>query len=280
MRLRYPTTTILATLAWLGSACAEPTPASIAPSPAHSTSTAAASPKAPPSAPPAPSAAPTASAAPPETLPTGVPLDGFDVVPVADDRPVHVAHAAAAQRRALVYLHGACGDPLAPRPWLPASREVGTLITLVAKGICKNGKKYWIASTAALKERVIRALEAVRARRGGRLDPTAVVLIGYSQGSKRAERLHAASPELFPWVVLGGMPVEPSAWRLRRVRAVALVGGEREHTHPMTFGTGLLKHEGIRARYFELPGVGHGDFGADARSHFAAVFSWLLVLDG
>lgn len=210
-------------------------------------------------------------------LPAGV-LPGLTAeVPVPADRSVRVVHGGPRTRRALVYLHGMCGNPEAMDDWSSLASHYGTLVVLRADVPCgdRPGSK-WPQDVGAIQARIDRALDAVAEQRGGLLDRERLVLIGYSQGAHRGERLAEAFPERYPYLILGGPPGTANPERLARARAVAILGGERENTEHMRDGANALLGAGLRARFFLLPRVGHGGYGPEAPRVLGEVFSWLF----
>ncbi|MCA9592160.1 MAG: hypothetical protein KC776_02590 [Myxococcales bacterium] len=231
---------------------------------------------------PAPEPTHVPSAAPPVAPPPELPSDVKVGVPLSLDvegsRPLRVVHAPARQTRALIYLHGVCGDVTAVDSWIGAATRHGTLIELLGDTRCKGSTRYrWTSSTAVLMQRIDAALSRVRDARGGLLDVTQVVLIGYSQGAIRAEALAKHYPERFPWVLLGGVPVTPNADSFTSTRSVALLGGQREGLGHLVAGREALEKAGRRVKSFVLPSAGHGEFGPDADRVLGEAFDWLLA---
>lgn len=186
-------------------------------------------------------------------------------------------HAGPTVRRALIYLHGMCGNPEAMNDWAPMASQYGTMVVLRADVPCgdRPGNK-WPTDIASIQQRIDRALAAVSEQRGGLLDDRELVLIGYSQGAHRGERLAEAYPARYPYLVLGGPPGAASPERLAAARGVAILGGDREDTTHMEAGDAALRAAGIRSRFFVLTGVGHGSYGPDASKILNEVFDWLL----
>jgi pimeloyl-ACP methyl ester carboxylesterase len=195
---------------------------------------------------------------------------------VPGDRPVYISHATAETERALVYLHGVCGDIFAVRSWLAAASRFGTLIVMLGDKPCGSGRYRWSSSTPELHARVQRALDAAKQARAGRLDSGAAMILGYSQGATRAEFLASQFPEQYPLVLLGGAPTQPSERRLARAKAVAIVGGEREPHDQMRFGARDLAKAGVRARFWLLPDAGHGQYGPDGSRVMGEALAFLV----
>lgn len=237
-----------------------------------------------PEEPPPPVPTPTPPAveaqppAPEPSLPDGLEPGLFTAFPIPADADVDVAHGSARAPRAIVYLHGACGDPRAPRAWAAAAVDVGTVISLHGDRSCgKSGRRYWGPDAAALEARIQSALAEVAKVRGALFDPETVVLMGYSQGATLAQAVHQLHPDRYPLVLLAGIPVEPSARHLARARAVAVLGGERELTTHMRSGVLMLQTRGVPVRFDTFPKAAHGDFGPDAERVMRDTFAWLLT---
>jgi pimeloyl-ACP methyl ester carboxylesterase len=186
------------------------------------------------------------------------------LVPVPHDQSLHVYHAPADQRRAIVYLHGVCGNVHAVRSWVDAALAFGTLIELVAESPCANRPGRFAA------------LAAVKALRGGLLDTDQVVLFGYSQGAARVEALAHENPGRFAHVVLGSPPEKPDPKLLGACESVVVLGGTEEDTRHLQTGVLALQADGIRARYLFLPGAAHGEYGPRARDVVQQALLWLL----
>jgi len=228
-------------------------------------------------APRATSTAPPPAALTP-TLPPHVEVGARAIVPVPGDQDVIVYSGPAERRRPFVYLHGVCGDPSAVEAWVHVVTLRGTLVVLRGESPCPDrpGRSSWKAPAATLAERIDRALTAVRAHRGGLLDPEDVVLIGYSQGAARAEQLARLRPGSFRRLVLASGPKPPDPAALAATAAVAVLAGSEEHQEPLQAGVAALCAAGLRARYFTLPGAAHGEYGRDGARVIDEALAWLL----
>jgi pimeloyl-ACP methyl ester carboxylesterase len=134
----------------------------------------------------------------------------------------------------------------------------------------------WTKDPALLQARIDRALEAVRLARGGHLDTETLGMIGYSQGAHRAEVLAGAYPERYPWIVLGGPPEAALPQNFRRVKHLAILGGELENTAHMRLGAERVKESGVDVRFFTLPRAYHGDYGPDGVRVMSEVLAWVF----
>ena len=287
--------TVLAVLLLAGSACGE-RPATFSPQPVSRTESSAkhvsqATPGV--SVAPSSSVAPSASVAPPPSapVPASPPSPRLPALPahiqpgepvvmkVPGDSPIHVFHAPASSRRAMVYLHGVCGDILAIRSWAKAAAEFATLIALYGDAPCRTqpGRYSWRDPLVTIQKRILHAVEIVAAAREGLLDRDSLTLFGYSQGAARAERLVEQYPERYPYVILGGPPTEPAADPLGSAKAVVVIGGERENTDHMEAGAKALVSAGRRARFLVFPSASHGQFGPEASRVIREALTWLYA---
>ncbi|HYJ09657.1 MAG TPA: hypothetical protein VEX18_11625 [Polyangiaceae bacterium] len=216
---------------------------------------------------------------PPAELPAGVEAGASVLVPVPGDKPALVIHAPAANRRAIIYLHGLCGNVRAVEAWRQAAVASGTLISLLGDRPCGGGRYHWGKKLEVIEARIERALQAVQAARGGLLDSERPVLFGYSQGADRAEALVARQPKRYRLVVLGGASREPKLRHLGDATAVAVFGGELETWGHMRAGAEVLAAAGKTARFFLFPKAKHGEFGPDGNRVMSEVFTWLLSAD-
>lgn len=213
---------------------------------------------------------PDAASPVPQTVPDAllhppVAAPAFTIVEAGWDRPIRVLPAARPGPRVLVYLHGYCGDVNAVGAFVPAAAEHGTLLALLGDVPCKGkpGRYQWSRDARALDQRIQRAIRLVNRSSQLDLDARDVTLFGYSQGAMRAEALARLHRKRYPRVILGGPPQRPRAQDFLHVQAVAVFGGELENTRDMSGGADDLIAAGLRARFFLLPGVDHGDFGGE-----------------
>lgn len=259
----------------------------------------------------APPAAPSTPVAPPEPAALAAPADGgldAEAVEVADggrcagvpplgpdgsvppapphaplgedvevpgDRPVYVLPGNPGDSRVIVYLHGMCGDVTAADYFREAVRAHGTLIALRGDTWCHGDRFKWRADSATIQARVRAAFRRVNEARGGDLVLEPALLIGYSQGADRAEKLAQRFPKQYPRLVLGGPPTKPSPHRLARAERVVILGGELETTENMRAGEGALQAAGIASRFVMLECAYHGYFGTNAEAQLDDVLDWL-----
>jgi dienelactone hydrolase len=213
-------------------------------------------------------------------LPAKVDLKRIVELDVPNDYRVRVLHAASPVTRAIVYLHGMCSSSSPANEWAPDAARFGTLVLLRAETPCgdRPGNK-WTKDPAQLQARIDRALDAVRAARGGHLDTQNLGIIGYSQGAHRAEVLAAAYPARYPNVVLGGPPEAALPEHFQSARRVAVLGGELENSDHMRLGAERLRTNDIEARFFVLPHAYHGDYGPEGVRVMQTVLAWVFEED-
>jgi pimeloyl-ACP methyl ester carboxylesterase len=261
-------------LGFLGLVClgAAPAPSAIAPSPAAPTSPsepAVANPAPIPSEPSEPPAPPKFVFAPP----------AYRVLEDAVDPPLYVLDGNVPNGRVLVYLHGYCGDINAIGAFAEAATTHATVITLRGDQPCpdKPGRFKWSRDIKGLDQRIQRALGRVAAQGRVPIDRADVTLMGYSQGALRAESLARFYGGHYRRVVLGGPPERPSPRHFPSALAIAVVGGEKEDTADMQRGTLDLQSAGKLARFFLLPGVDHGEFGAEGNRVMSEALGFVLA---
>lgn len=187
-------------------------------------------------------------------------------VEVPDDADVLVSPGDASVTRPIAYLHGMCADPREDlEAWGGIAKAHGTVIALAGDVPCEDapGRRKWSKDPDAIDRRIGAAVSAVARARGLPLEPRSLVLIGESMGAARAEALAARFPERYTRLVLVGSPETPSPDDLRSARAVATLAGERETQDKMKAGARALDAAGIPARFWELPGATHGNYGPD-----------------
>ena len=205
-------------------------------------------------------------------------------VDVPDDQPVLVVHGEPTSRAAIVYLHPRCAHPSVDlETWSDAASKKGTLVALHAdRESCPGiepAARRWTGDIDAIHARIQAALAAVASARDGMLDSSAVTVIGYSEGAARAEQLAGRFPDAYTHVVLIGAPETPSLAHLKTARSVALLSGEKDRQDLMKTGHLNLQTAGSRARFFELPGASHGEFGPDGGRVMGEVLAWLQGTD-
>ncbi len=211
------------------------------------------------------------------TLPIDVVPGVPTKVPVPGDRAAFAIHAPAETTRAIVYLHGMCGNVRAVESWKDVLATSGTLVAILGDKACGGGRFRWGRNLDQVEARVEQALRAVQRARGGLLDIEHPVLFGYSQGADRAEALAARFPKHYRRVVLGGAPRMPRLSHLGDTTAVALFAGELEVSGNMRVGAEVLAAAGKPARFFLLPKAKHGEFGPEGARVMAELFSWLYT---
>lgn len=204
----------------------------------------------------------------------------FRTMRVDGDLPVFVLPGEADARGVVIYLHGHCGDALAPMKTFPeALRARATLLSVQADVPCagKPGRFHWTADLDAIERRIDAAVARAASERGESFDPATRVLVGYSEGALRAEALAKRFPAVYPRVLLGASPVTPKAASFSGARAVATLIGEHDVQGPMREGTEALAKAGVPTRLFVLPGVGHGRYGAEAPRVMREAFEWMFA---
>ncbi|MEM1031828.1 MAG: hypothetical protein AAGN82_15875 [Myxococcota bacterium] len=208
-------------------------------------------------------------------------------VAIAGDVPVEVAWSVDPDsQRALVYLHGHCGDPTAFRGWADAATSHGTLMSLRGDLECprRPGRRKWSFDLARIDRRIRAALQAVSDHRGrsdGGLRAEDIALIGYSQGALRVEFLAHAFPQRYRRVVSIAVAAAPSPYRFREAERVLFMAGGWDVRRHIRDGYDELRHlqrgQGRgETRYLELPRARHGSYGPEGRAVMAEGLDWLF----
>ena len=211
------------------------------------------------------------------SLPPDVVIGELSRVRVDNYRAAHVAHAPAHVRRALVYLHGVCGDVTKIADWVEAATEQATVVAPGGDKPCSEGHRYsWSQDVELIHRLIERTLAATRDARAGLLDIEQVAIFGYSQGASRAERLAALHPARYRWVLLGGPPSKPQFERLSQVQGLVLLAGSKERLPHLRSDAALFTERGLPASYFEFAGVGHGAFGPSSPAVMTEALRWLF----
>jgi predicted esterase len=238
----------------------------------------------PPSAPPAVSdldaGSPDAEA--PEAIaePARAPFEqGATItVPVPGDKDVLVVHGAPGDRRALLYLHGKCGDVRAFGSWADAASRHGTLAALVGDEACPGGHRWsFTRDLARLDRRVTSAIRAASEARGEPLDDRSVTLLGYSGGASRAASLASKYPERYPRLILVAAPSAPTAGSLSAARAIVLIAGGRDRQEHLRSGAEAMARAGRPATFMLLPGAAHGEYGPEASRVMGDALAWAFA---
>jgi pimeloyl-ACP methyl ester carboxylesterase len=145
---------------------------------------------------------------------------------------------------------------------------------------CKEAGRYkWGPGVERTDKRIVAALRAVGDARGAPLDVESVTLVGYSQGSARAEALVRAFPSRYRRAILVAGPHEHSPGSFREALGIAVVAGENDLKAHLQDSAAKAAKAGVRARYFELPGARHGEYGPDAVKVMGDALGWVLAGD-
>ncbi len=191
---------------------------------------------------------------------------------VPGDLPAFVVRGVKRHALSVVFFAGLCAHPggyLAAFPWTAV--EHGDVLGLQGDIPCGDGTyRKWGNDLARIDRRIDAAFRAA-----GLEVPSEIVLIGYSQGAERAERLAALFPERYKKVVLISSPVTASPTRLAHASAVLLGIGAYESRASTMAGVEALESAGITTGWFVLPRAHHGDMGPDAQTVMGDALAWL-----
>lgn len=226
---------------------------------------------------PAPLATAAESVSPPAAHEPEFDLTLPTEIQVAGDLTVLAAHGPKGNHRAIVYLHGVCGDVTKYQAWSNAAVTLGTVVAVRGDDKCKEPGRYkWGDSVDRTDKRLVAAVRAVGAVRGEPLDTESMILVGYSQGAARAEGLVRTFPQRYKRAVLVAGPREHNASSFRQAKAIAVVGGEKDLHQHLEDAVHKAEKVGVHIRYFQLPGARHGDYGPAAVKVMGDVLDWTL----
>ncbi|WP_156338185.1 hypothetical protein [Chondromyces crocatus] len=188
-----------------------------------------------------------------------------------------MTHGPQGERRAVIYLHGRCGDPHAFHAWDQAVAQRATVISIQGDVPCEGSQRTtWSRSASGLDRRISRALTAVSAERGAPLDETSLTVVGYSLGASRAEDLTRAFPGRYPRAILVAGPVAPEVGSFTGGGAVVVVAGALDRRAHLQEGAAALIAAGVVASYLILPGAAHGAYGPEGERVMGEAFSWVF----
>jgi pimeloyl-ACP methyl ester carboxylesterase len=181
-------------------------------------------------------------------------------VPVPGDRPAVVVRGAREHRKTMLFIPGMCVHPggyVMSFQYAAAAR--GELIAVQGDVSCggDGAMRRWSYDLEAMNRRIDAAFAAA-----GLGEPHDVIMIGYSQGAERAEKLVGRWPAKYSRAVLIASPVAPSPQLLGRAKAVALMAGTNDIAQgTMRAAVAPLQRGGVSAAYFPIPNARHGQMG-------------------
>jgi predicted esterase len=204
---------------------------------------------------------------------------------VPGDRAIEVALGPVDSPRAIAYLHGQCGDPLAFQSWEAAATAHATLISLRGDLSCKKrkGRSEWSYNLDRHVRRIDKGLDVANELRWTAVDSVSVtdidkshvLLIGYSQGAHRVQSLVHHAPKRFPRVAIIAPAKMPDVAKLQQAERILLMAGERDAKKHIQEGRDALNKAGATVLYLELPGARHGEYGPEAERVMAQGLEWL-----
>lgn len=225
---------------------------------------------------------PSASEAPLASA-SGASVEAPPVTPVTleipRDKKVYVVFGQPGNARVFVYLHGKCGDPLAFRAFMQILPARGTLVAMRGDIKCDGGQPNWSDDIMLLDKRIKKALEVVAEARGEPLDTEHLVAIGYSAGALRAESLSTRYPDRYPRVVLIGGPRAPKQGNLGKTEKILLMAGSLDVRKPLRDAAADFIKAGRTARFVEIPGAKHGEYGPEAEAVMSDALDWIAAND-
>lgn len=208
-------------------------------------------------------------------------------IAVPEDKRVEVVLGPRDSSNVIIYMHGVCGDPLAFSSWATAAAKRATLISLRGDVRCQNNRQRhkWSYDYKRNDRRIRAAIDAVERMRQNTasrttvtpLDKASIILIGYSQGAKRAEALAYRFPARYRRVALIGIATKPNATMLLKSERVLLMAGAWDARRHIRAGRAELERARKSVRYLELPKARHGEYGPKALEVMDQGLGWLLA---
>ena len=179
--------------------------------------------------------------------------------------------------RAILYMHGLCGEALAFRTWSSAVAPWGTLVALQGDIPCDVPYRFsWNYDARSLQARIERALDGVARARGRAVSHNDLTIIGYSQGALRAEALAKRFSSQYTRVILISGPRPPHLDGFSKHQRIVLMSGAIEDSRELRRAADLLRAKGLAANFFVLPNAGHGDYGPDAEQAMSKTLEWVF----
>ncbi|HVH45497.1 MAG TPA: hypothetical protein VM925_24255 [Labilithrix sp.] len=199
------------------------------------------------------------SSAPAKAPETDGPVRTVDV-PVTGDLPAVAVRGAREHRRKMLFVPGMCVHPGGyVMSFQHAAAARGDLVAVQGDVSCGGDgvARRWSYDLDAMNRRIDAAFQAA-----GLGEPRDVIVIGYSQGAERAEKLVARWPAKYSRTILIASPITPSSQNLARAKGVALMAGTFDGSQGYMRGAVTpLQGAGTPAAYFPLPGARHGQMG-------------------
>lgn len=181
-------------------------------------------------------------------------------VEVPGDLPAVVVRGAREHRHMMLFVPGMCVHPGGyVMSFQHAAAARGDLVAVQGDVSCGGDgvARRWSNDLDAMNRRIDAAFAAA-----GLGEPRDVIVIGYSQGAERAEKLVARWPAKYTRAVLLASPITPARERLGGARAVVTMAGTFDISRErMRAAATSLGRAGVPAAFFTLPNARHGQMG-------------------
>jgi pimeloyl-ACP methyl ester carboxylesterase len=195
-------------------------------------------------------------------------------VAVPGDLPAVVVRASGERHQQMLFLGGMCVHPGGyVESFQRAAANRGDLVAVQGDISCggDGSMRKWSSDLDVMDRRIEAAFRA-----GGLGEPRNAIVIGYSQGAERAERLVERWPEKYDRALLLASPVTPSPRKLGRARAVVTMAGTLDaSTRSMQNAVAALNRASVPAMFVELPGARHGQMGEDPEETMDAALEFV-----
>jgi predicted esterase len=195
-------------------------------------------------------------------------------VDVAGDLPAIVVRGAREHRKTLLFIPGMCVHPGGyVMSFQHAAAARGDLVAVQGDVSCggDGAMRRWSYDLDAMNRRIEAAFEAA-----GLGEPRDVIVIGYSQGAERAEKLVARWPAKYSRAVLLASPIPPTPQLLGHAQGVALLAGTFDISQGYMRGAvAPLERAGVPTAYFTIPNARHGQMGDTPEETMASALDFV-----
>lgn len=181
-------------------------------------------------------------------------------VGVPDDLAVFVVRGTSDKDVPMLFVPGMCVHPAGyVMSFQRAAAAHGNLVGVQGDLSCggDGSMRKWSYDLAKMDRRIDAAFAAA-----GLGLPHDVIVIGYSQGAERAEKLVARWPEKYSRAILIASPVAPSVQSLGRAESVVFMAGTSDMSFSrMRKAASILQDADVPATFLPMANARHGEMG-------------------
>ncbi len=211
----------------------------------------------------------------PDPAPAPPPAVRVEDVDVPGDLPAVVVRGERPDGLQMLFLAGMCSNPGGyVTSFQRAAAAHGDLVAVQGDVSCggEGSARRWSSDLEAMDDRIDAAFVA-----SGLGPPRDVVVIGYSQGAERGERLVGRWPAKYTSAVLMASPVKPSRANLSRAHAAVLMAGTLDTFARVQSQSALpLLEKALPVTFIDIPGARHGEMGTEPETTMDAALDFIL----